>query len=322
MQGDDEVGFWPEGQPQPAREADYASTLEYVVEPEYLQTMRIPLLRGRFITNTDNERSERVAVIDNSFAQKYFPSQDPIGKHIRIFDYDADPSQRTWIPFTIVGVVGHVNQFGLADDARRPLQAQMYRSLMQASDLFTKNAAQGVTAYVRFQSSIDTEAFSRTIRTTLLAHNGQMVVSENQSEEEVVARSIRNQRFSFILLGVFASLALLLASVGVYGVLSYLVGQRRQEIGVRMALGAERRDVLRLVLGDGLRMTVVGMGIGVVAGLILTRLMASMLYGVQPTDPVTFAIVALFLSCVALFACYIPARRASRLDPTVALRYE
>ena len=322
MQGDDEVGFWPEGQPQPAREADYASTLEYVVEPEYLQTMRIPLLRGRFITNADNERSEQVAVIDNSFAQKYFPSQDPIGKHIRIFDYDADPSQRTWIPFTIVGVVGHVNQFGLADDAKRPLQAQMYRSLMQASDLFTKNAAQGVTAYVRFRSSIGTGAFSRTIRTTLLAHNGQMVVSENQSEEEVVARSIRNQRFSFVLLGVFASLALLLASIGIYGVLSYLVGQRRQEIGVRMALGAERRDVLRLVLGDGLRMTFVGMGIGFVAALILTRLMAGMLYGVQPTDPLTFAIVALFLSCVALFACYIPARRASRLDPTVALRYE
>jgi ABC-type antimicrobial peptide transport system permease subunit len=149
-----------------------------------------------------------------------------------------------------------------------------------------------------------------------------MVVSENQSEEEVVARSIRNQRFSLILLGVFASLALLLASVGIYGVLSYLVGQRRQEIGVRMALGAERRDVLRLVLGNGLRMTFVGMGIGVVAALILTRLMASMLYGVQPTDPVTFAIVALFLSCVVLVACYIPARRASRLDPTVALRYE
>ena len=322
MQGDDEVGFWPEGQPQPAREADHASSLEYVVEPEYFETMRIPLLRGRLISHADDEHSARVAIIDDSFAQKYFPNQDPIGKHIQIFDYDADPSHRIWIPFTIVGVVGHVNQFGLADDATRPLHAQMYRSLMQASDLFTKNAAQGVTAFVRFQSSIGAKAFAQTIRTALLAHNAQTIVSGNESEDEVVARSIANQRFAFIVFGVFAALALVLASVGIYGVLSYLVGQRRQEIGVRMALGAERRDVLRLVLRDGVRLTLLGIGIGVVVALLLTRLMASMLYGVMPTDPLTFAFVALLLSGVALLACYIPARRASRLNPIVALRYE
>jgi predicted permease len=322
MGGDDEVGFWPEGQPQPVREGDFASTLEYVVEPEYLQAMHIPLLRGRFITDADNERSERAAVIDNSFAQKYFPGQDAIGKHIRIYDFDAVPSQRTWIPFTIVGVVGHVNQFGLADDATRPLQAQMYRSLMQASDLFTKDAAQGVTAFVRFRPSLNPEAFFQTIRAALLAHNGQMIVSGNESEEEVVARSIASQRFSVALLGAFAGLALLLASVGIYGVLSYLVGQRRQEIGIRMALGAERLDVLRMVLSDGARMILLGIGIGVVVALIFTRWMASMLYGVRPADPLTFAVVTLFLSCVALLACYVPARRASRVDPMVALRYE
>ena len=322
MESDDEVSFWPEGQPQPTRLADYSSALEYVVEPEYLQTMGIRLLRGRFISDADDERSERVAVIDNSFAQKYFPGQDPLGKHVKIFDFDADPSERSWIGFTIVGVVGHVNQFGLADDATQPLQAQMYRSVMQGSDVFTKNTAQGLAVFARFHSSLSSRAFFETIRSALLTHNRQMIVSGNQSEEESVARSIANQRFSMALLGVFAALALLLASVGVYGVLSYLVGQRRQEIGVRMALGARGADVLRLVLSDGARMTLVGIGIGVVAAVILTRLMASMLYGVAPTDPLTFAIVALFLSGVALLACYIPARRASRVDPVIALRYE
>jgi predicted permease len=284
--------------------------------------MGIPLLRGRFISDADDKRSERVAVIDNSFAQKYFPGQDPLGKHVKIFDFDADPSERTWIAFTIVGVVGHVNQFGLADDPTQPLQAQMYRSLMQGSDLFTKNAAQGLAVFARFHSSLSPQAFFETIRSALVTHNRQMIVSGNESEEEIVAHSIANQRFSMALLGVFAALALLLASVGIYGVLSYLVGERRQEIGVRMALGAKEVDVLRLVLSDGARMTLVGIGIGVVAAVILTRLMAGMLYGVAPTDPVTFAMVALFLSGVALLACYIPARRASRVDPVVALRYQ
>jgi putative ABC transport system permease protein len=149
-----------------------------------------------------------------------------------------------------------------------------------------------------------------------------MIVSDNQTEEEVVANSIAIQRFSLILLGAFAGLALLLASIGIYGVLSYLVGQRTQEIGVRMALGAQRLDVLRMVLGDGARMALVGAAIGLVAALALTRLMASMLFGVRPTDPVTFTAVAVLLSGTALFACYLPARRAAKVDPMVALRYE
>ena len=149
-----------------------------------------------------------------------------------------------------------------------------------------------------------------------------MIVYGSESEEEVVARSIASQRFSLILLGAFAGLALLLAGIGIYGVLSYLVGQRTREIGVRMALGAQRLDVLRMVLGDGARMTMVGAAIGLVAALALTRLMASMLFGVRPTDPVTFAAVAVLLCSIALFACYLPARRAAKVDPMVALRYE
>lgn len=322
MQGDDEVNFWAEGQPQPAHQADLPMSLEYVVEPDYLNVMRIPLLRGRFFTDADNEHSNRVALIDESFAKKYFAGQDPIGKIVKVLDFDSDPTQHTWIPLTVIGVVGHVNQFGLADDSNRPLQAQLYRSFMQASDLLIKNVAQGASVYVRSESSLAGEASFKSIREKLLAGNSDMIVSGNESEEEVVARSIASQRFSVSLLGVFAGLAVLLASVGIYGVLSYLVGQRTQEIGVRMALGAERLDVLRLVLRDGARMTMAGVGIGVLAALGLTRLMAGMLFGVRPTDPITFAAVALLLCGVALFACYIPARRAMRVNPIVALRYE
>ena len=322
MEGDNEVNFWPEGQEQPTRQADLAYSLEYIVEPDYLQTMRIPLLRGRFITEGDNEHSERVAVIDNSFAKKYFAGQNPIGKHIHTLDFDRDATERTWLHLTVVGIVGHVNQFGLADDASHPLQAQLYRPFMQASDLLTKEVAHGVGAYVRFRSSLNSEAFFQTIRKKLLASNGEMIVSGNESEEEVVARSISSHRFSALLLGVFAALALVLASVGVYGVLAYLVGQRTQEIGVRMALGAKRLDVLRLVLTDGARLTVVGVGIGVAVAFGLTRLMSGMLFGVKPTDPLTFASVALLLTAIALLACCLPARRAMSVDPMVALRHE
>jgi len=185
-----------------------------------------------------------------------------------------------------------------------------------------KEVAHGVGVYARFRSSLSPGAFFQTIRKNLLATNGETIVSGNQSEEEVVAQSISSYRFSTVLLGVFAALALVLAGVGIYGVLSYLVGQRTQEIGVRMALGAERLDVLRMVLVDGARWTLVGVGIGAVAALGVTRLMSGMLFGVKPTDPLTFASVALLLCASALLACCLPARRAMRVDPMVALRYE
>ncbi len=322
MESDDEISVWPEGQQRPAREADSINSLEYIIEPDYLKVMRIPLLRGRVFTDADNEHSPRVALIDSGFAKKYFPDQDPIGKQVKILEFDSNPAQRTWIQLVVVGVVGHVNQWGLAEDAARPLQAQLYLPFKQGSDVVTKNFGQGADVFVRFGSSLNPEAFFQTIQKNLVASHGEIVVSENQSEEEVVARSIAGQRFSLILLGVFAGLALLLASIGIYGVLSYLVGQRTREIGVRMALGAQRLHVLRMVLRDGARMTLAGAAVGLVAALGLTRLMASMLFGVKPTDPITFAVVAAGLCGIALFACYLPARRAMRVDPMVALRYE
>jgi putative ABC transport system permease protein len=323
MEYDNERGFLLEGQEPPTeRTKNIQQTLEHIVEPEYLKTMRIPLLRGRFLSDDDNEKAARVVVIDASFAQQYFGRQDPIGKPIRIFEFDSDSKQRVLVPLVIVGVVGHVNQWGLAEDASHPLQAQMYWPIMQSGARDTKGLARGFNVFVRSKTALAPEAFFESIRQKLLASNRDMIVYDNESEEEVVADSIASQRFSVILLGAFAGLALLLAGTGIYGVLSYLVGQRTREIGVRMALGAQRLDVLRMVLQDGARMTLTGTAIGIVAALGLTRLMASMLFGVKPTDPITFGLVAVVLCGIALLAGYVPARRAAKVDPMVALRYE
>ncbi len=323
MESDNERGFLLEGQEPPTqRPKNIQQTLEYTVEPEYLKTMRIPLLRGRFLTDEDNENAARVVVIDANFAQQYFAGQDPIGKRIRVFELDSDSNQRVLTPLAIVGVVGHVNQWGLAEDASHPLRAQMYRPILQSEKAELKNLAQGFNVFVRSQTPLAPGAFFESIRQKLLASNRDMIVYDNESEEEVVARSIASQRFSLILLGAFAGLALLLAGIGIYGVLSYLVGQRTHEIGVRMALGAQRLDVLRMVLQNGARMTLAGTAIGIVAALGLTQLMASMLFGVRPTDPLTFGLVTVVLCGIALFACYLPARRAAKVDPMAALRYE
>jgi predicted permease len=322
MESDSETRFWVEGHTPPARQADLPLTLEYLVEPEYLKVMRIPLLRGRFIADTDNEHSARVVVIDSSFAQKYFPGQDPMGKHVNILDDDTDASHRGSLPLMVVGVVGHVNQFGLADDSKSSLHAQMYLPFMQMPDAGLKNVALGISVFARYRPSLKAESFFQTMRNQLLASNRDMIVSGNESEEGVVAGSIASQRFSVILLGIFAALALLLASIGIYGVLSCLVAQRTQEIGMRMALGARHVDVLRLVLADGARMMLVGIAIGVLAALGLTRWMTGMLFGVTPTDPLTFAAVAAVLCGIGLCACYVPAHRAMRVDPILALRHE
>jgi putative ABC transport system permease protein len=323
MEYDNERGFLLEGQEPPTqRTKNIQQTLEYTVEPEYLKTMRIPLLRGRFLSDEDNENAAGVVVIDASFAQQYFGGQDPIGKHLRIFEFDSDSNQRVLVRLVIVGVVGHVNQWGLAEDASRPLHAQIYRPILQSEKRELTGLAEGFNVLVRSTAPLDPGTFFESIRQKLLASNRDMIVYDYESEEEVVAQSIASQRFSLALLGAFAGVALLLASIGIYGVLSYLVGQRTQEIGVRMALGAERLDVLRMVLQDGARMTLAGTAIGIVAALGLTQLMASMLFGVRPTDPVTFGLVAVVLCGIALFACYLPARRAAKVDPMVALRYD
>jgi predicted permease len=322
MESDSEKYFITEGQQPTSRQADLPWALDYIVEPEYFKAMRISLLRGRLLTQDDNEHSARVVVIDNSFAQKYFAGQDPIGRHISIFDFDNNPNERTWFPVTIVGVVAHVSQFGLASDPSETLHAQFYRPVMQSTNRSLKDDATGMNVFVRLGSSLNAEEVFQAIRKQITARDTDTIVSDSESEEEVVARSIASQRFSLMLLGTFAAVALLLAGIGIYGVLSYLVGQRTREIGVRMALGARRLDVLRLVVNDGARMTLIGAAIGFLVAFGLTRLMSSLLFGVKPTDPVTFAAVGILLCGIAFIASYLPARRASKVDPMSALRYE
>jgi len=310
--GDDEELFWIEGQARPATDKDMNWTLRYTVEPGYFKAMTIPLQRGRFLTPQDNEHSGLVALIDESFAEKYFSHQDPIGKRINVKGIDR--------PLEIVGLVGHVKQFGLDADDKESLHAQLYCPFMQVADKDMQQTASGVDVVLRFDEAHP--AGLDAIRNAVTTMNGQQFIYNVRSFDEIISKSLAAQRFSMILLGAFAALALLLASVGIYGVISYVVGQRTREIGIRMALGAERLHILRLIVGSGGMLALAGVGLGLASALGLTRLMASLLYGVRATDPLTFAGVAILLIFVALLACYIPARRATKVDPMVALRYE
>jgi len=313
MDTEDDEQFWIEGQPKPSNENEMNWALEYTVEPDYLRVMRIPLERGRFFTPQDNERSPAVAVIDDVLARKYFPNQNPIGKRINLHDYDDQPAE-------IVGVVGHVKQWGLDSDDTQSLRAQLYHTFMQLPGDALALSPLGMGVLVRSEGAA-TSLFT-SLRHTNELMNKEQVIYSAQTMNEVIAGSLATRQFSMILLGSFALLALVLASVGIYGVLAYLVGQRTHEIGIRLALGASRYDVLRLVVGQGAKMALLGVALGLAAAMGLTRLMSDMLYGVSATDPLTFTAVAILLILVALVACYIPARRATKVDPMVALRYE
>jgi predicted permease len=287
-------------------------TLAYIVEPDYLKTMGIPLERGRFLALQDNEHSPRVIAIDEVFARKFFPNQDPIGKRININGYNA--------PAEIVGVVRHVKQWGLDSDDQQELRAQMYLSFMQLADEAMALVPSGMSVVVRANGEMP--ALLDSVRHASEQMSNEQVIYDAQTMSEIISASLAQQRFSMILLGAFAALALVLASVGIYGVISYGVGQRTHEIGIRMALGARPLHIVRLVLGQGGALALAGVALGLASALGLTKLMASLLYGIRATDPLTFAGVAVLLTLVALAACYIPARRATKVDPMFALRYE
>ena len=312
LSGDDEQLFWIEGQPKPAYENDMNWAIDYIVEPDYLKAMGIPLLRGRFFTLQDNERSPHVVVVDEVFAQQYFANQEPIGKRINVKGSNQ--------PEQIVGVVGHVRQWGLGSDDQQSLRSDLYIPCLQMPDDFVAAAPSGSAVVVRTGDA--SSGLLDSIRHLSAQMSSQQVIFGAQTMDSLISDSVASQRFSMILLLVFAVLALILASVGIYGVISYVVGQRAHEIGIRMALGARPQDILRLILSRGGRLTGLGIAVGLAAALGLTRLMASLLYGVGATDPLTFAGVAVLLTLVALVACYVPARRATKVDPVVALRYE
>jgi len=312
MSGDDEQLFWLDGQPKPTNENDMNWAVDYIVEPDYLKVMETPLMRGRFFTAQDDEHSPRVAVIDEVFAHKYFPDQDPIGRRINLMNSSAK--------IEIVGVVAHVRQWGLDLDDTHSLRAQIYLACMQMPDDFIAMSPSGSSVVVRYEGSL-AAAFD-SIRRSNKQMSSQQVIFGDQTMESVISDSMGARRFAMVLLGAFAVLALVLACVGIYGVMAYLVGQRTQEIGIRMALGAQQKDVLRLVLWEGTRLALLGVAIGLGGALTLTRLMTRLLYGVSATDPPTFVCLAIFLIAIAIAACCIPARRATRVDPVVALRYE
>ena len=220
----------------------------------------------------------------------------------------------------IVGVVGHIKQWGPGADQKSAVEAQFFYPFMQLPEKLMPLAADAVAVVLR--TAGDPAAVMGPVRRAVAQIDSREVIYGVQTMDEVIAGSLAARRLSMILLGIFAALALVLSCVGIYGVISYVVGQRTHEIGVRMALGAQRRDVMRLVLGEGARMALVGVAAGIAAALGLTRLMANQLFGVTAQDPLTFAAVAVVLTLVALLACYLPARRAVRVDPMVALRYE
>ena len=286
--------------------------LTYLVAPGYLKAMQIPLLRGRFVAATDDEHSPQVMVIDENFARKYFPGQDPIGKRIHLAIVNMDPE--------IVGVVGHVKHWGLDLEADgRPIQEQIYSPLLQLPDAAWSGPPQ---AEVVLRSAGAPLGMAGAVREAIVKLNSQNVMYEARTMEAIIADSLAARRFSMILLGIFATLALLLSSIGIYGVISYVVGQRTREIGIRMALGAQRSTVLWLVLGEGMKMAMTGVIVGIVAAAGLTRFMSQLIYGVSAADPLTFTGVIIVLTTVAFAACYVPARRATHVDPLVALRYE
>ncbi|HLN02314.1 MAG TPA: ABC transporter permease [Bryobacteraceae bacterium] len=311
MGGDAEIPFWLEGQAKPSTQAEMKWAINYFVQPDYLSVLRIPLKRGRFLTAEDHEHSPLVIVIDDQFARQYFANDNPISRRIHFDILNATAE--------IVGVVGHVKQWGLDESSASHTQPQCYFSAFQIPDQFMPLVAGDVGIAIRTEG---TPLAHVAIRQALNQINGHLVLYRTQTMDGIISGSLAERRFSMILLGSFAALALLMACIGIYGVVSHLAGQRTHEIGIRMALGAERRDVLRMVLGEGAKMALVGILLGLMGAFALTRLMASMLFGVSTHDPLTFTGVAILLALVALMACYIPARRASSVDPTEALRYE
>jgi predicted permease len=309
---DSSLPFWIEGRPKPANDNEMQQAMFYLVEAGFEQAMGITLDRGRFVTPQDNENAPVVIDIDDVFARTVFAHENPIGKRVNL--------QQFHVQAEIVGVVGHVRQWGLGTDRKSAVEAQFYYPFMQLPEKLMPMVANAVAVVLR--TAGDPAAIMSQVRRAVEQIDSREVIYGVRTMDEVIADSFAARRLSMILLAIFAVMALVLSCIGIYGVISYVVGQRTHEIGIRMALGAQRRDVMRMVLGEGARMALIGVTAGIAAALALTRLMANQLFGVSAYDPLTFTAVAIVLTLVALLACYLPARRAVRVDPMIALRYE
>jgi putative ABC transport system permease protein len=284
--------------------ADGPTAFDNSVSPDFFDTMEIALLKGRPFDKQDVRTAQKVIIINETLARRDFPGEDPIGKRITT---KANPKEEDWA--TVVGIVKDTKPRALDGD---PV-AEMYVP-------FAQRPASSMAFVIRTTGK--PEGIIGAVRETAQSLDKVQPVYGVRTLESVMSEAVAKPSFRTFLMGVFALVALTLAMVGIYGVMSYSIAQRTHEIGIRMALGARHSNVLTLVIGHGMALALVGVGIGLVASFALTRVLAQFLFGIKPTDPITFIGVALLLACVALLACYIPARRATKIDPLAALRYE
>ena len=316
IEGGIDLPFNIEGRPPKKGEVFNGDEQWRSISPRYFKAFKIPLHRGRAFDERDTGKSARVVIINDAMAKKYWPNEDPIGRIITIGkgigrEFE-EPSRQ------IVGIVGSVRETGLSDSE----QPVMYIPAAQVLDSITMLANNVVPFSWVVRTSMDPLTLSTIVQKEFLAVDGQLPVSKIRSMEQVMAESTARQNFNMLLLSIFAGMALLLAAIGIYGLMSYSVQQRTQEIGIRMALGAGRSEMLRLMMLQGLWLAGIGVTLGAAAAYGLTRLLAGLLFGVKAGDPLTFSTVSLALVAVAMLASFIPARRATRIDPIVALRYE
>jgi putative ABC transport system permease protein len=309
-EGNNPIPYYTSTAKPPENEAPLV--LANSVTPDYLNVMRIPLLRGRFFTDQDRAGSKAVVVVDDVMARQAFPGEDPIGKHIWL-DLGSDPAR-------VIGVVGHVRYWGLAGDDQAKVRATLYYTFAQLPDKLVPRWSELMSIAVR--TNVDPWSLVAPLRQAVRGATGDQVLYEVRTIEQLAKSSLAQQRFLLLLFGIFAGIALLLACIGVYGVLAYLTNRRVPEIGVRMALGASTRNVLWLVLRQSLLMIAVGIVVGTAAALGAASLLHRLVTGVQGTEPLAFVSMVGILAAAALLASFIPARRASRVDPMIALREE
>lgn len=291
------------GRPEPAPD-DIPDANYRVISPAYFRTLEIPLTHGRLFSEQDAATSLRVVIINEALARRYFPNEDPLGKQLKLGRYgEQNPLH------TIIGVVGNVKDIGM----EREFDPTFYYP-------FTQTSIRSGALLARTQG--DPLLLTSPVRNAVLAVDPEQPLTRPRTLALAIADSVTQQRLNLILLGIFSGLALILAAIGIYGVMAYSVTQRTHEIGIRLALGAKRGDVLKLVVGQGMLLATLGISIGLVGAFFLTRLMETLLFGVTPTDPVTFGCIALLLLGIALCACWIPAQRATKIDPLAALRHE
>ncbi|MFL6333875.1 MAG: ABC transporter permease [Pyrinomonadaceae bacterium] len=299
-------GFVVEGR-APAQGLGY-DAIHRQVTAGYLESLGLPLKAGRYFEESDGPQGQPVAVINEAMARTYFPGGDPVGQRFKVGDPD---SERPWV--TVVGVVGDIRQMGI----EAPAKEEFYLPYRQVNYY-----PWFAPAHLVVRTSVEPTSLVAAVRREVHAVDPEQPVANVQTMEEILGEESSQRRVGMTLLASFAGLALLLSSLGIYGVLSFFVAQHTQEIGVRLALGAQPRSILALVLGKGMRLALLGVGLGLCGALLLTRFIESQLYGVSASDPLTYAGLALLLAVVALLACYLPARRAMKVDPMVALRYE